>query len=121
MFDKADFVVVAGILSTKVSSERNALKDIKPSVNVIGVITDLKSRLILKGSNDVETFQLHHYKFQSEDDKLAANSPDLIDFSGQHQTFLLFLVKESDGKYAPVTGQTDPASLSVLELQGSAR
>ena len=32
-----------------------------------------------------------------------------------HETFLMFLVKETDGRYAPVTGQTDPG-LSVLSL-----
>ncbi|HYK23177.1 MAG TPA: hypothetical protein VEU75_00775, partial [Candidatus Acidoferrum sp.] len=66
------------------------------------------------------TFQLHHYRFRSEDDRLAANSPNLVEPSGQHQVFLLFLVKERDGRYAPVTGQTDPATFSVLELKGGA-
>ena len=119
MFDKADFVVIAEVVSTKETEERNTLQDIEPHVAVIGILTDFKSRLVLKGSHSLATFQLHHYRFRSEDDKFAANGPDLVDLSGYHQIFLLFLVKEKDGKYAPVTGQTDPASLSVLELKAS--
>lgn len=121
MFDKADLVVIAEVLSTKDTEERSALQDLEPHVDVIGIVTDFKSRLTLKGSQNVKTFQLHHYRFQSEDDKLAANSPDLVELSGQRQVFLLFLVKERNGRYAPVTGQTDPASFAVLELKGAAR
>lgn len=121
MFGKADLVVVAEVLSTKDTGERSALQDLEPHVDVIGIVTEFKSRLILKGSQNVKAFQLHHYRFQSEDDKLTADGPDLVELSGQHQVFLLFLVKERDGRYAPVTGQTDPASFAVLELKGAAR
>jgi hypothetical protein len=121
MFDKADLVVVAEALSTKDTGERSTLQDLEPHVGVIGIVTEFKSRLILKGAQIVKTFQLHHYRFQSEDDKLAADGPDLVELSGQHQVFLLFLIKERDGRYAPVTGQTDPASFAVLELKGAAR
>lgn len=120
MFNKADLVVVAEVLSTKDTEERSALQDLEPHVDVIGIVTEFKSRLVIKGSKNVKTFQLHHYRFQSEDDRLAANSPDLVEISGQHQVFLLFLVKESDGRYAPVSGQTDPALFAVLELKGAA-
>lgn len=121
MFDKADLVVVAEVVSSKDTEERSTLQDLEPHVDVIGLVTEFKRRLILKGSQSVKTFQLHHYRFQLEDEKLAANSPNLVEFSGQqHQVFLLFLVKERDGRYAPVTGQTDPALFSVLELQGAA-
>jgi hypothetical protein len=120
MFDKADLVVIAEVLSTKGTEERSALQDLDPHVAVIGVVTEFKSRLMIKGSQSTKTFQLHHYKFQSDDDKLAANSPDLVEISGQHQVFLLFLIKEREGRYAPVTGQTDPGLFSILELPGAA-
>jgi hypothetical protein len=121
MFDKADLVVVAEVLSTKDTDERSVLRDLKPPVNVIGIVTEFKSSLILKGSQNVKTFHLHHYRLQSAGDELLTNGPDLVELSGQHQVFLLFLVKERDGRFAPVTGQTDPASFSVLELKGAAR
>jgi hypothetical protein len=120
MFSKADLVVIADVVSTSETEERSALTDVEPHVAVIGVVTSFKSRLVLKGSPSLSSFRLHYYRFQIEDDKLAANSPELIEISGKDQTFLLFLTKEPDGKYAPVTGQTDPASFSVLELKGAA-
>ncbi len=32
--------------------------------------------------------------------------------------FLLFLVREADGRFAPVSGQKDPGEISVQEISG---
>ena len=114
MFDKADLVVIARTVSTNDTDERSALLDLK----VIGVISEFKSLLVLKGSQNVTTFQLHHYRLQSESDENVVNGPDLVRITRPRQSFLLFLIKEKDKRYAPVGGQTDPAGYSVLELQG---
>ena len=120
MYDKADLVVIAYGVSTRDTSERTTLNDVEPHVPVIGVVSEFKTNLVLKGPRDTGTFQLHHYRFASAHDQLAANSPDLIRLSEAHLPFLMFLLKEPDGRYAPVTGQTDPASHSVIELKGAA-
>jgi hypothetical protein len=118
MFDKADLVTIAYVVSTKDTEERSTILD---GIKVIGVATEFKSALILKGPKGVTNFQLHHYRFQSESDREnIANSPALLQIGPYHPVFLLFLVKESDGRYAPVTGQTDPAMFSVLPLNGAA-
>jgi hypothetical protein len=79
--------------------------------------------MILKGRHDVKTFQLHHYRYEakSEEGKVS-NTPILIYIAkNQRQSFLLFLVEEENGVYAPVTGQADdPAILSVLDLHSAA-
>jgi hypothetical protein len=50
------------------------------------------------------------------------NGPELLSFESKGSTlYLLFLVRERDGRYAPVTGQTDPALYSVIRLQSDAR
>ena len=117
MFDKADFVVIARVVTTKDTTERSRIL----SLNVIGVETEFKIHLILKGDKSVETFQLHHYRAASEaSDAVVANGPNLVRFSFEHPAFLLFLSKEGDGRYVPVTGQEDPAAFSVLELTGGA-
>lgn len=117
MFDKADLVVIARVVTTTDTEERSTIL----SLNVIGVVTDFKTHLILKGNKSVETFQLHHYRVASKEQKAAvANGPSFIRFSFEHPAFLLFLSREPDGRYAAVTGQEDPAAFSVLELTGGA-
>ena len=121
MFDKADLVVIAHRVSTKNTDERSMLTDLRPHVAVVGVVTEFRTLLILKGAKNATKFNLHHYRLQSENDQNVESGPDLVRFSrGQHVPFLLFLIKERNGKYAPVTGQTDPAAFSVLELRGGA-
>jgi hypothetical protein len=132
MFDKADLVVIAAWVSTKDTDEHSTLQDVEPPVKVIGVTTEFETRLVLKGANNIKKLQLHHYRFQNENDALWANRPSLViirapvrakdgfEYPGGG-TFLLFLTKEADGRYAPVTGQTDPAALSALHLTGGAQ
>jgi len=117
MFDKADLVVIATFVTGKDTSEHAELRDLSPPSKVIGVVSDFETRLTLKGPKDLKRFELHHYRL---DDVEYSNGPSLIDIKpGGKPTFLLFLIKEKDGRYAPVTGQTDPAALSVIELQGA--
>jgi hypothetical protein len=115
MFDKADLVVIATASGTKDTGERTTLK-----VRVKGVETEFTVAVTLKGQKDVRVFLLHHYQVESEDPLSVQEIPLLVSIPpGQHPTFLLFLIKEKDGRYAPVTGQTDPAVFSVLKLNGA--
>lgn len=120
MFDKADLVVIGEVASTKDTDEHSSLEEIRPPVPVTGVTTTFNVRLVLKGSPRAAEVQLHHYRFRIADHKLEANSPELVDISGRGQLFLLFLTREKDERYAPVTGQTDPALFSVLEIKSGA-
>jgi hypothetical protein len=121
MFAKADLVVVGRRVVTKDLNERTTLTDVTPSVGVIGLITEFEPLLILKGEKNITQLLLHHYRFESDKEQNVVNSPDLIRFTDKHPIFLLFLTKESGGRYVPVTGQTDPAAFSVLELKGGAQ
>ena len=119
MLDKADLVIIATFESTKDTAERRTLEDIIPPIEGIGVESEFESRIILKGDKGIRRFRLHHYRIENAEQ--IANGPRLVEVqSGKHPTFLLFLVKEDGGRYAPVTGQTDPMAFSVLELNGGA-
>lgn len=125
MFDKADLVVIATVVRTKDTTERKKLIDIdviqttRPDLlndEVIGVETEFGTRATLKGPKDVRKFLLHHYRLAVEEE--PGSGPNFIRISSQrHGNFLMFLIREKDGRYAPVTGQYDPAVLSVLELK----
>jgi hypothetical protein len=125
MFDKADLVVVATAIKTKDTTERKKLIEIDrietsaPELlqdEVIGVETEFQTRVTLKGSKEVRKFLLHHYRFAVEQEGMSG-APAFIQVPSERKaTFLMFLIKEKDGRFAPFTGQFDPAVLSVFEI-----
>jgi hypothetical protein len=125
IFDKSDLVVIATFVSTRDTEERNILRDLTPPVKVVGVTTEFETRLVLKGPKNVSRFQVHHFRFENPLEATWVDAPQLIrlptapqdgvHYAG-HETFLMFLRKEPDGRYAPTTGQTDPATLAVRDL-----
>ena len=117
MLDKSDLVVIATALETKDTTERSKLLG---DVDVVGVETEFVIRVTLKGRKEIRNFVLHHYR-EEPDDASIANGPALIRIppGPRHPDFLMFLRQEKDGRYAPVTGQTDPMLFSVLELKSA--
>jgi hypothetical protein len=118
LFAKSDLVVIAKpTAATRDTTERSTLRDIQPPESVVGVVTEFQILLVLKGSTK-DRFILHHYRLESS--TLMVNGPQLIAFdpAKNHQPYLLFLVREPDGRFAPVAGQTDPRFFSVQELSG---
>lgn len=119
MFDRADFVVIARVVASRDKGQLTTLPNFDPALKVIEVLTEFESLLLVKGAKDTVKFELRHYRYQSEEEEFAAaNNPQLIKINpGEQPAFLLFLVKERDGKYAPFGGQIDPAAMSVFDLR----
>lgn len=116
IFEKADFVVIARPTSSRNTSEHTRLNNIEPPVDVIGVDTDFETCLILKGEKDITKFRLHHYTTNEQ----FTNGPSLIKVVLEKRpAYLMFLIREKDGRYVPATDQTDPAEWSVLRLRGA--
>jgi hypothetical protein len=115
LFAKSDLVVIAKVsTSTRDTNEQNTVTDISPPEPVIGVTTEFESLLVLKGQKQ-DRFVLHHYRRKSSEP--LVNGPMLVSFNpDDHRTYLLFLLREHDGHFAPVAGQTDPGVFSVKEL-----
>jgi hypothetical protein len=120
MFDHADLVVIARPTATKDTSEHTKLLTTLP---VIGVHSEFETQVVLKGSRGLTSFTLHHYRWESvEEEEHTANGPSLISIKiqpGRLHTFLLFLRRQKDGNYVPVTDQVDP-DVSVIELNSGA-
>jgi hypothetical protein len=119
LFVKAGFVVIAKPISvTHDTPERGVLLG---NVPVIGVITEFQTLLVLKGAKQ-ERFMLHHYRNAPLPSGVAiVNGPTLISFDPKddHRPYLLFLVREPDGRFAPVASQTD-LDVSVRQVGGIA-
>jgi hypothetical protein len=123
LFAKSDFVVIAVPASkTRDTKERNVLTyNISPGVDVLGVSTAFESLLVIKGPKR-KKFVLHHYRLAPGDggtgvERVILNGPGLVSFDPEPvpQPFLMFLVRERDGRLAPVANQTD-LSTSVQKL-----
>jgi hypothetical protein len=129
LFATSDFVVIASPLTRpRDTNERMTLQTISPPKPVIGVSTDFKALLVLKGPKR-QRFVLHHYReaHKRNPNKVIIGGPPLLDFAGPKEAtgsvfsskrYLLFLVREADGRFAPVNGQQDASGISVQELGG---
>ena len=119
LFTKSDFVVIATPKSSRDTSEQMTMKSVNPPVRVIGVTTEFRTLYVLKGSKR-SRFKLHHYREPVSKSGVVIGGPYLVTFSPEeNKRYLLFLVRESDGRFAPVWGQQDPAGISVQEISGT--
>jgi hypothetical protein len=112
LLDKSDLVVIAAPTAVNDTQERVGLPGLT-SQPAIGVETKFHVLAVLKGDKALKEFALHHYR---RDGAIVPNGPSLVCFEPitlssvkQPQTVLLFLVRETDGRYAPTVGQVDPA------------
>jgi hypothetical protein len=119
LFAKSDFVVIARPVSkTRDTRERTLLtENISPGVSAIGVVTEFESLFVIKGTKR-QQFTLHHYRYGPSRERIILNGPTFTTFEPKRystQPFLMFLVRERDGRFVPVAGQVDPR-FSVQQL-----
>ena len=121
LYDQADLVVIAKPVSTQDTAEKATLPNIAPNVHVVGLSTEFEISVVMKGDKSMKKATLHHYRL-ADPKQLMMNGPSLASFdSKQPARFLLFLHRETDGRYSPVSGQTDPTLFSILKLEGIAQ
>ena len=115
LLDKSDLVVIASPTASATTGELTNLPDVT-GVSVIGVESKFVVSAVVKGDTAIKDFVLHHYK--EANGGIPDNGPLLVSFdTGKRQSFLLYLVREADGRYAPATGQADPRSQAVRAIQ----
>jgi len=120
LFEQADLVVIGQPVSTADTSESGMLPNILPKTDVVGLSTEFTVNLVMKGAKDTAKIVLHHYRLREDTPML--DGPNLTAFDPKHMaSYLLFLKREEDGRYAPVSGQTDPAHYSIVKVDGLAR
>ena len=117
MYTQANLVVIARPISVKDTSEKTTLPGIistfpdgtQHRIDAVGVETEFSVEALVKGEKSPGTkFMLHHLKLADPKD-IGNNGPMLVTFDpSQPESYLLFLKKEADGRFAPINGQTDP-------------
>ena len=122
VYDKADIVVVAKPTAMHETSEKTGLPDCS-NCEVIGLYTDFDISLVMKGDTNLTKLTLHHYReVPRPPNVVEIGAPHLASFDPKSPTsYLLFLHRDSDGRYSPVSGQTDPTMFSIFSLGGHAR
>jgi len=120
--DQATLVVIATPIKTAETSERAALPNIvtvhsdgtKENLMGKGVETSFQVLTVLKGERSTKTLVLHHFTLAKSG--VMMNGPDLVSFDPKDKKrFLMFLLKEADGRYIAVSGQTDPQD-AIMEM-----
>lgn len=124
LLDKSELVVIATPTATHDTKERIDLPGITTvtaenkamGFPVVGVETRFLVSAVFKGSKTLKEFVLHHYR-EADPQPITRNAPALVTFDPtKNISFLLFLVRERDGRYVPTAGQTDPGFLSIHTL-----
>jgi hypothetical protein len=121
LLEKSDLVVIASVTANNDTMEHIDLPGFQGQ-RVIGVESRFAVSAVLKGDKTLKDFFLHHYR-PGPDGMIVPNGPTFVYFavsengSTPQRTYMLFLKREADGRYAPVVGQSDPG-LGVRELGG---
>jgi len=139
LFDKSDLAVIATpTTKTADTGEMTFFTGVatlhpdghSTEIPAAGVQTAFKVIRVLKGSQDLKQFTLHHYRnAEPPDPSLPPNAVavgpgpltvwfDPSDKSARYDrgAFLMFLVAEADGRYSPYGDNTDPAGRSIIPL-----
>jgi hypothetical protein len=108
----SDLVVVGRPIETKDLNETNSLGFSSTKLfqsRFRGVETTFKVSEILKGTPASDQIVLHHYRFETEWGS-PPNGPTLMEFRpGNTNEYLLYLKDDGANRYAPTSGQIDPA------------
>lgn len=107
----SDVIVIAEDVAVRDLAETTVLPNYNPATKVVGVETTFKVVAVLKGQMSGPNFLLHHYRFSTPSvirEMTALNGTIMVTFLGNKQRYLMFLNKESDGRFVPASGQTDP-------------
>jgi hypothetical protein len=120
--DKANAVLVATPTSVTAITNQSTLAGSK--INGIWVETSFRILGVLKGDRTIKEIKLLHLtganletKKKNGDFIMYVDGPRLLTFEpNSNKQYLMFLQKETDGRYVAVTGQEDPID-SVFQFK----
>jgi hypothetical protein len=129
MLAKSDLVVIANPLNrTADTKERSVLPGIsqqdqngrQSKIESVGVETVFSVLAVLKGNLGIKQLTLHHYREAVSSGAPSMGGPMLVKFdpsdASARSSYLMFLVREPDGRFAPVGGQTDPGMQAICPI-----
>ena len=117
LLEKSDLVVIANPTAVIDTKEEIDLPGYS-AMRATGVETHFQISAVFKGEKNLKDFTMHHYR-ASKPDIGYPNGPNLVSFDPtQKHSYIIFLIREADGRYAPTCGQTDPAFYAAHAIEG---
>ncbi|MGA2544518.1 MAG: hypothetical protein ABSG78_23455 [Verrucomicrobiota bacterium] len=114
LLDKSDLIVIAKPVSTQEKADQAVSPPMWPE-SFVGLSTEFDVSLVVKGDNSLKKIVLHHYRFAKPEDDDPVDGLHLVSFDpAKKKSYLLFLKKEADGRFAPINGQQDPGLCAVM-------
>jgi hypothetical protein len=127
LLEKSDLVVIATPKTKTIDTKEQAFFENvvqqdengkQRKVKSIGVETVFAVSAVLKGDKTTKRFTLHHFREAQSGPSMGG--PVLVFFDpsdmSKLSSYLLFLVREPDGRFAPTGGQTDPGYKAINPL-----
>lgn len=113
--EKASDLVVIGTVA-KVQDLNETNTTLWRGYKFPGVEATFAVSKVIKGDVTNSTIVLHYYRF---DRVTPVNSPSFLNLAPTDTNrYLLYLVKDGRGRYAPVSGQLDPSVDAVKPFDG---
>jgi hypothetical protein len=110
----SDLIVIGKVSQVEDIDETNTV--LWPGYKFRGVKATFAVSQVLKGDFTNHTVVLHYYRFDPPHFS-PINGPDFIELAaGDTNQFLLYLVPDGVSRFAPVSGQLDPAMDAVRVL-----
>jgi hypothetical protein len=122
--DQADLVIIATPVSVKDLGENTFLPGIQEMgpdgkampIPAQGLESNFEIEAKLKGNWPLDRIVLYYLRETSPPAQSAPGGPMLVTFDPKKKVrYLMFLKLDKDGRFVPVTGQTDPG-LAIKEL-----
>ena len=118
---QADLVVVGSFVATRDTGHQANIADVTPPFPVIEVQTEFAVRAVLKGAPGGNRIVLRHYRYDwgRLGQGGVINGPLVLDFTAAATPaydYLLFVKRDVDGTFVPVTGHVFPGE-SVFALR----
>ena len=112
----SDVIVIGHVLAVKETTDEATLPGLTPPIQVLGVDTTFRAESLLKGELTNTVFVVHHYRLR-DTSTIYNNGPLLMKFNraNRFRQYLMFLKRDTDGRYVPAGGQAD-AELSFRAL-----
>jgi hypothetical protein len=114
LYARSDLVVIGRPVESRDTREHATIR----GLSVVGVTTDVRALFVFKGLRR-QLFKLHHYRQWPKKTVYVGNPVGIRFEPPKNKRYLMFLVREPNGRFVPTLGHEDVQAVLVQEVMGS--